>query len=85
MLTSGYESEIMENISVRNELSLYTDYLNDFGNFDVDWQVNFRFIVNDFIKASLGSHIKYDNDIKIINETLQQMFEWYVKKYLKDK
>lgn len=71
LLTSGYESEIMENISVRNELSLYTDYLNDFGNFDVDWQVNFRFIVNDFIKASLGSHIKYDNDIKIINENTE--------------
>jgi hypothetical protein len=33
--------------------------------------VNFRFIVNDFIKASLGSHIKYDNDIKIINENTE--------------
>jgi len=71
LLTSGYESEIMENISVRSELSLYTDYLNDFGNVDVDWQMNFRFIVNDFVKASLGSHLKYDNDIKIINEDME--------------
>jgi len=71
LLTSSYESEILENISVRNELSLYTDYLNDFGSFDVDWQVNFRFIVNDFVKASLGSHIIYDNDIKIINENVE--------------
>jgi hypothetical protein len=71
LLTSGYESEVMENISVRNELSLYTDYLNDFGNFDVDWQVNLKFIVNDFVKASLGSHLKYDNDIKIINENME--------------
>ncbi|MCB0463353.1 MAG: DUF3078 domain-containing protein [Flavobacteriaceae bacterium] len=71
LLTSGYESEIMDNISVRNELSLYTDYLNDFGNFDLDWQVNLKFIVNDFVKASLGSHLKYDNDIKIINENME--------------
>jgi len=67
LLTSGYESEILENISVRNELSLYTDYLNDLGNFDVDWQIDFKFTVNNFVKASLGSHLKYDNDIKIIN------------------
>jgi hypothetical protein len=71
LLTSGYESEVMENISVKNELSFYTDYLNDFGNFDVDWQMNFKFIVNDFVKASLGSHIKYDNDIKIISENTE--------------
>jgi hypothetical protein len=71
LLTSGYESEIMDNISVKNELSLYTDYMNDFGNFDVDWQVNFKFIVNEFVKASLGSHIKYDNDIKIISEDME--------------
>jgi len=71
LLTSAYESEIMENISVKNEISLYTDYLNDFGSFDVDWQVNFKFIVNDFVKASLGSHLKYDNDIKIISENME--------------
>jgi len=71
LLTSGYENEIFENISVRNELSFYTDYLNDFGNIDVDWQINFKFIVNDFVKASLGSHLKYDNDIKIISENVE--------------
>jgi hypothetical protein len=70
LLTSGYESEILENISVRNELSLYTDYLNDLGNFDVDWQIDFKFTVNNFVKASLGYHLKYDNDIKIINRDM---------------
>ncbi|MHA2279248.1 MAG: hypothetical protein ACXAC2_25995, partial [Candidatus Kariarchaeaceae archaeon] len=25
------------------------------------------------------------NDMKIVNQTLEQMFEWYMKKYLKDK
>ena len=47
---------------------MYTDYLNSFGNIDVDWEVVFDFKVNNFVKATLGSHIKYDNDIKIIEE-----------------
>ena len=64
LLTSAYENVLMENISVRTLVSLYTDYLNDFGNVDVDWELNFKFKVNDHIRASMGSHIKYDNDVK---------------------
>lgn len=69
LLTSSYESPIFENVIFGNYLSFYTDYLNDFGNIDVDWQINFSFKVNNFIKANFGSHIKYDNDIKTQVET----------------
>ena len=68
LITNAYEAQVMENIYLRNQLSLYTDYLNSFGNIDVDWEVVFDFKVNNFVKATLGSHIKYDNDIKIIEE-----------------
>ncbi|AUC82221.1 DUF3078 domain-containing protein [Lacinutrix sp. Bg11-31] len=69
LITNAYETEVFENIYVRNQLSLYTDYLNSFGNVDVDWEVVFDFKVNDYVKATLGSHIKYDNDIKTQQET----------------
>lgn len=69
LITNAYEAQVMDNIYLRNQLSLYTDYLNSFGNIDVDWEVVFDFKVNDFVKATLGSHIKYDNDVKIIEET----------------
>ncbi len=69
LLTNSYETEVLENIYIKNRLSFYTDYLNSFGNIDVDWEVVFDFKVNDFVKATLGSHLKYDNDIKIIEET----------------
>ena len=68
LITNAYEAQVMENIYLRNQLSLYTDYLNSFGNIDVDWEVVFDFKVNNFVKATLGSHIKYDNDVKIIEE-----------------
>lgn len=68
LVTSAYENILMENISVRTLVSLYTDYLNDFGNVDVDWELNFKFKVNDHVRATMGSHIKYDNDVKIAVE-----------------
>jgi hypothetical protein len=68
LLTSAYESEVIENISVRNLISLYSDYINDFGNVDVDWEINFNFQVNDYVRASLGSHLKYDDDVKITSD-----------------
>ena len=50
---------------MNNELSLYSDYLRDFGNIDIAWDLNFEFNVNQFIKANLGGSLIYDDDIKI--------------------
>lgn len=69
LLTNSYEMEIVENITMMHLVSLYTDYINSFGNIDVDWQINFDFKVNNFIRATFGSHIRYDNDVKIKRET----------------
>jgi hypothetical protein len=68
LLNNEYKKEIFENITVESRLSLYTDYLNNFGNIDIDWEVNFAFTVNNFITATFGSHIRYDDDIKIRTE-----------------
>jgi hypothetical protein len=68
LLNGHFKKALMENISVNSFLSLYTDYINDFGNIDIDWRINFDFTVNSFVRATLGSHLKYDNDIKIVND-----------------
>jgi hypothetical protein len=65
LINNEYKKEIFESVKMESRLSLYTDYLNNFGNIDVDWELNFSFGVNDFIKATLGSHIRYDDDVKI--------------------
>ena len=64
LITNSYEMEMAENITVRNLVSFYSDYINNFGNIDVDWQVNFDFKVNSFVRATLESHLKYDDDVK---------------------
>ncbi len=64
LVTNSYEKELIQNITLKHNVSLYTDYINSFGNVDVDWQINFDFKVNSFVKATLGSHIRYDDDVK---------------------
>lgn len=64
LVTNEYHTELFENISLNNKLSLYTDYLNKFGNIDVNWELNLTFKVNKYVVAKLGSHLKYDDDIK---------------------
>lgn len=66
LVTSAYENVLMENVLLRTNVSLYTDYLNDFGNVDIDWELNLKFKVNEYIRATMGSHLKYDNDVKTL-------------------
>lgn len=64
LLKSSFEKEIYKNIHLQNRVSFYSDYVNNFGNFDIDWEVSLNFKVNEFVNATFGSHVKYDNDIK---------------------
>ncbi|MBD0824010.1 DUF3078 domain-containing protein [Aestuariibaculum marinum] len=69
LVTNSYEMEVAQNIKAKHQLSLYSDYINNFGNVDIDWSLDFDFKVNNFIRATLGSHIRYDDDIKTQEET----------------
>lgn len=68
LVTNEFEQRLFENTVVNSRLSLYTDYIRKFGNIDVDWEVIFNFKINNFMKASIGAHIRYDDDIKINEE-----------------
>ena len=64
-LVTGYmKSEIFTNITLENRLILYSDYLNNFGNIDLDWDIQTSLVVNQYVKANIGLHIIYDDDIK---------------------
>jgi len=64
LINNSYEIEVAENINMKHRVSLYTDYINNFGNIDLDWRIDFDFKVNNFVKASFGSHLRYDDDVK---------------------
>ena len=64
LLTGEWRHEIMENILMNNKLILYSDYLNKYGNIDFDWELTFDLKVNKHIKANIGTHLLYDDDVK---------------------
>jgi len=64
LLTHTWQFPVAKNVELDHKLGLYTDYLNNFGNIDVDWQLTTRFTVNEFISATLLVHFIYDDDIK---------------------
>lgn len=68
LLTNYYKKEVYKNIILENRLSLYSDYINRFGNIDVDWQIQLELVVNQYVKANIGAHFIYDDDIKAKEE-----------------
>jgi hypothetical protein len=64
LLTGEWRHEIMENVLMNNKLILYSDYLNKYGNIDFDWELTFDLKVNKHIKANIGTHLLYDDDVK---------------------
>jgi hypothetical protein len=69
MLLSNYwKYEFYENMMLESRLSLYSDYLNNFGNIDLDWQIQVDMKVNKYVRASVALHMIYDDDIKAKRE-----------------
>ncbi|WP_242121631.1 DUF3078 domain-containing protein [Aestuariivivens sediminicola] len=64
LITNSYEMQVVENVGLKHQVNLYTDYANNFGNVDVDWSLDFDFKVNSYVRATLGSRLRYDDDIK---------------------
>lgn len=65
LVKNEFRKEIWDEVILFSRISLFTDYINNFGNIDVDWEVVVDFKINEFIKARIGSHIRYDDDIKV--------------------
>ena len=62
---SFYKTEIYENVTLENRLSLYSDYLDKPKNIDFDYTLNISMQVNKFISTNLIFQFVYDdNEIK---------------------
>jgi hypothetical protein len=57
-----YKVDLMKNISVENILALYTNYLEDPQNVDVDYTMNLAMQVNKYISANLAFQAIYDDN-----------------------
>jgi len=60
---SGYAKlELMKNITMENTLNLYSNYLEDPQNVDVDYTMNLAMTVNSYITANIAFQAIYDDN-----------------------
>jgi hypothetical protein len=70
LVTNSYQTKIYDNMFLSNRITLYTDYLNSFGNVDVNWLIDVELKVNEYVVANVGTQLIYDNDIKFEERVL---------------
>lgn len=68
LLSNYWKTPVYKNMAIENRLSLYTDYFHNFGNIDVDWQIQLDMVVNEYVRANIGLHLLYDDDVKAKEE-----------------
>jgi hypothetical protein len=67
-LLTALTKEIAKNITVGTKLELFSDYLNNPQNIDVNWQVLIGLKVNSWLNVDLSTELLYDNDIMITDK-----------------
>lgn len=61
-----YQAKIMDNVTFQTMLELFSNYLHNPQNIDVNWTTLTTFKVNKFISATLSTQLIYDDDIMIL-------------------
>lgn len=57
--------EVAKNVQVASKLELFSDYLDNPQNIDVNWQVLVNLKVNSWLNVSLSTELIYDDDVVI--------------------
>jgi hypothetical protein len=57
--------EVVKNVGLTSELGLFSNYIDNPQNVDVDWKVGINMKINDFLNASINTRMIYDDNIKI--------------------
>lgn len=60
-----FQKDIWENVNLASKLELFSDYLKEPENIDVDWEVILNLKVNSFLNAQVKTHLIYDHDVEV--------------------
>ena len=60
-----YDNTLAKNIEMKSKLELFSNYLHNPGNIDINAEVIFNFKINSWLSASLNWNLIYDDDIDI--------------------
>ena len=66
-ISAYYKFNIMTNVSIENRLNLYSNYLDDPQNVDIDYQLNVFLKINKYLSANVALQAIYDdNSVKAV-------------------
>jgi len=60
------EMRPVKNMVITNRLQLFTNYINNPLNIDVDWEMIFQVNLNWFTDVRLNTHLMFDDDIRTL-------------------
>jgi hypothetical protein len=64
--------DIMKNVNLVSKLELFSNYLNNPMNIDIDWQLLINMKINKWLSASINLHAIYDDDIKTLEDGVEK-------------
>jgi len=59
---------VVKNVDFATNLDLFSNYMDNPDKIDVNWEMFLDMKVNDFLTASIKTHLIYDYDIKFVDE-----------------
>jgi len=62
-LRADLNKDLGKNINLNSSLELFTDYLSNFGNIDVNWNLLLTLKVNKWLAATINAQVIYDDDV----------------------
>jgi len=64
-LRLAFSKDVLKNVNLGTILELYSDYLDNPQNIDVDWQLIITMKVNDYLNAQIKTHLIYDDNTPV--------------------
>jgi hypothetical protein len=64
-IKTQYKVEVMKNVTFTTKLDLFSNYLNNPQNIDVNWENLLTMKINNFFSANIQFLMVYDDDVKI--------------------
>jgi hypothetical protein len=64
-----FKKEVVKNVTVDTKLNLFSNYLENPQNIDVNWDFLLNMKVNEWLSASFSANLIYDHDIDVAVDT----------------
>ena len=64
-IKARFKYNFNDDISLENKLSLFTNYVKNPQNIDIDWEIILRMKITFYMDAVISTHIIYDDDVKV--------------------